>query len=280
MGLLLVAGGCKSSRKTSRRPYRTERPASTSGSKTSTPGKEEKRKLVHSTPDALIREAEKWLGTPYRYGGSERGKGTDCSGLTMEVYRTVTGLKIPRNSAAQQEFCIPMKRDKLETGDLVFFSSKKGGGRVSHVGLYVNDGVFIHASTSSGVIASHLDENYYATHYHSAGRVPGFKRSGAKSAGEKAKKKSEKTKPEKTVETEAPVEVRPEMQPRPEAREEKPAPVRVEVPVHSEPEAPAMEPDTLVRTIEQPPRVEPAKAVSTPEPSVADSIAARVRMAF
>ncbi|MDE6276931.1 MAG: C40 family peptidase [Muribaculaceae bacterium] len=175
MGLVLATGGCKSSRTAVGTAPGYARPSHVGGNKSRpvSPAEEERLRVVRGSENALVREAAKWLGTPYRYAGSELGRGTDCSGLTMEVYRSVLGLKIPRNSAAQQEFCVPLKRDALRAGDLVFFSSQKGrGGRVSHVGLYVDKGVFVHASSSRGVIASHLDEPYYDAHYHSGGRVP------------------------------------------------------------------------------------------------------------
>ena len=130
--------------------------------------------VVSPAASSIIEEARRWLGTPYRYGGKERRRGTDCSGMVMEVYRTTTGVALPRNSAHQQEFCRKIKRSELSAGDLVFFSSKRGGGRVSHVGIYVGDGRFIHASSSRGVMESGLDEQYFATHFHSAGRVPGI----------------------------------------------------------------------------------------------------------
>lgn len=168
----LMVGGCKSQRTSSRGSYRTEKATGGGSSGTGVVA----RDVVRESKNALVAEAERWLGTPYKYGGSERGKGTDCSGMTMEIYRKVLGVKIPRNSAAQQQFCTPMKREKLEAGDLVFFSTGKGRGRVGHVGLYVADGVFVHASSSRGVIASNLDETYYSTHYHSSGRVPGLPR--------------------------------------------------------------------------------------------------------
>lgn len=171
---LLIGSGCHSSRTTvrgsqGRQKEKTEkRPQSQAAA--------ERIRVVDGSRNKLVEEARRWIGTPYAYGGHQRGKGTDCSGLTMEIYQNVLGKKIPRNSAEQQKFCSPLKREKLQAGDLVFFTSKRGGeGRVSHVGLYVDDGVFVHASTSRGVIASSLEEEYYRTHYHSAGRVPGVK---------------------------------------------------------------------------------------------------------
>ena len=155
---------------------------------------------MHESADALVREAEQWLGTPYRYGGSEKGVGTDCSGLTMEVYRRAAGIRIPRNSAEQQRFCTPLKRDNLRAGDLVFFSSSKGHGGVSHVGIYVDEGVFVHASSSRGVIASNLSENYYDSHFHSAGRVPGIENKSKNPRPEnKPQYKSVESRPERRI---------------------------------------------------------------------------------
>lgn len=121
----------------------------------------------------IVKEARKWLGTKYRYGG-ESSKGVDCSGLVMRVYKDATGIKLPRDSRSQQAFCVAIKRKELAVGDLVFFASKRGGSRVGHVGIYIGDDKFIHASTSRGVIISSLKEDYYVNHYHSSGRVPGM----------------------------------------------------------------------------------------------------------
>lgn len=118
---------------------------------------------------SLEKEARSWLGTPYRYGGETR-KGTDCSGLVMSVYRDIAGIKLPRSSREMQAECQAIKTSQLRKGDLVFFTSSKRG-RVTHVGLYLENGNFIHASSSRGVIISNLDEDYYARHFHSAGRV-------------------------------------------------------------------------------------------------------------
>lgn len=120
----------------------------------------------------LMAEADKWLGTPYRYGGSTRGKGADCSGFVTQVFSDALAIKLPRSSAQQQQWCSVLRRDKtdLVPGDLVFFSTGKGSG-VSHVGLYVGNGKMIHSSTSKGVIVTDLNERYYAQTYHSAGRV-------------------------------------------------------------------------------------------------------------
>ena len=139
----------------------------------------------------IVKEARKWLGTKYVYGGKTR-KGTDCSGMVMVVYEQVTGIKLPRDSHSQQAFTEHIKRRDLTPGDLVFFASKAGGSRIGHVGIYIGQGQFIHASSSRGVIISKLDESYYARHFHSAGRVPGVKKGKAKEV------KTEVTAPERT----------------------------------------------------------------------------------
>ena len=120
---------------------------------------------------ALITEARRWIGTPYRYGGKEKS-GTDCSGFVMQVFSKALDISLPRSSQQQHEYCRRIDKAELIPGDLVFFSSKAGSSKTSHVGLYIGDGVMIHASTSSGVIESSIESNYYITHYNGAGRVP------------------------------------------------------------------------------------------------------------
>ena len=120
----------------------------------------------------LINEAKKWLGTKYVYGGHSK-KGTDCSGFVMEVYLKVYDIKLPRTSKDQQAFCKRIKKSNLKIGDLVFFTTTKNKKRVSHVGIYIGDDEFIHASSSKGVVISKLSQSYYVRNYYSSGRVPG-----------------------------------------------------------------------------------------------------------
>lgn len=120
----------------------------------------------------IVAAARGWVGVPYRYGGESRD-GVDCSGMVMCVYRDVAGIKLPRNSAKQGEYCISIKKTELQPGDLVFFTSRKGK-NINHVGIYVGNGCFVHASTSRGVIVSDLDQDYYVRTYHSSGRVGGL----------------------------------------------------------------------------------------------------------
>lgn len=117
--------------------------------------------------NALEKEAKKWLGTKYKFGGQSR-KGVDCSGFVLEVYRSTFGLMLPRNSAQQFRFCKEIKKKELKKGDLVFFSINSS--LINHVGIYLDNNKFIHASRK-GVVISSLDEKYYIKHYQAAGRV-------------------------------------------------------------------------------------------------------------
>lgn len=118
----------------------------------------------------LFTVAEKWLGVPYRYGGNTK-KGCDCSGFVSQVYKAVYGKSLERNSAAiRDKNCSKIRRSQLRTGDLVFF--KTGSSRkINHVGIYLKDNKFIHASSSKGVIVSSLEEKYYIRTYVCSGRV-------------------------------------------------------------------------------------------------------------
>jgi cell wall-associated NlpC family hydrolase len=93
--------------------------------------------------EELVRAARSFLGVPYLWGGTSVEKGFDCSGLTMTVYQ-LNGLDLPRTSQEQFATGNPLDRSSLEKGDLLFFSRR--GGKVSHVGIYIGDGQFIHAA--------------------------------------------------------------------------------------------------------------------------------------
>lgn len=118
----------------------------------------------------LIKEAKSWIGTKYKYGGHSR-EGTDCSGFVLQVYKAVYDLKLPRSSNEQYTFCKKISKNKMRVGDLVFFATGKSKDVVSHVGIYIGDNEFIHASSSKGVVISNLDQNYYVRTFVSAGKV-------------------------------------------------------------------------------------------------------------
>lgn len=128
-------------------------------------------KLGRKDNKALYKELKRWLGTPYVYAAHTCGEGTDCSGMVMEVFLKVYGIKVHRNSAKMlEQNCKPIDVEDLREGDLVFFITSSDG-HVSHVGIYLKDYKFVHASSSRGVAVDDLRQNYYATHFHTAARV-------------------------------------------------------------------------------------------------------------
>lgn len=159
---VLLATGCKSSKTVtgSTSSYDKNRPDDT---RIEIPE-------LYGDEKLLVDEALTWLGTRYKYGGKDYN-GTDCSGLTMQVYMKALGIALPRSSREQQQFCKSIHKSKLNAGDLVFFCTGRDKTRVSHVGLYVGNGQIIHSSASRGVIISRLEEKYYTSTYHSSGHV-------------------------------------------------------------------------------------------------------------
>ncbi len=92
------------------------------------------------------------VGTPYRYGGSSPQTGFDCSGLIGYVFSNTVGVQLPRTTAQMMQVKAPVvARNKLRSGDIVFFATA-GGRRVSHAGIYVGEGRFVHAPSSGGKV--------------------------------------------------------------------------------------------------------------------------------
>ena len=119
----------------------------------------------------LIGSANTFLGTPYRYGGLDR-RGLDCSGFVHLAFREGLNVNIPRTTEGLYDWAMRIPNQELQPGDLVFFITV--GNRVSHVGIYIGDGKFIHSASegpSTGVIISQLSENYWRRTYLGAGRA-------------------------------------------------------------------------------------------------------------
>lgn len=142
--------------------------------KPASPSKPKSEIVKNYTGDlrALIYEAYSWVGTPYVYGGHSLA-GTDCSGYVMEVFRRALDFSFPRSTTEQSEACNNIRRKDLQPGDLVFFHNLRHGA-VSHVGIYIGDGRFLHASTSRGVMESSLDEEYFDRRFSHGGHPKGL----------------------------------------------------------------------------------------------------------
>lgn len=123
----------------------------------------------------LLYLSRQWLGTPYKYAASEKGIGTDCSGMVLSVYEEATSIKLPRNSAKQADFCNSVNDEDVKPGDLVFFATNRNSDKISHVGIMLDRESFIHASASKGVVISSLKNPYYANSFKKFGRIPNFK---------------------------------------------------------------------------------------------------------
>lgn len=113
----------------------------------------------------LVNTAEKFLGIPYTWGGTSPEDGFDCSGLTMTVYK-LNGFNLPRNSRMQFRAGEAVSRADLKKGDLVFFATGNSPENVSHVGIYIGGGRFIHApGRDARIRIDRLDEHYYKQSY-------------------------------------------------------------------------------------------------------------------
>ncbi|WP_103914442.1 C40 family peptidase [Halpernia humi] len=131
------------------------------------------RGVLDSERQELLKDAEKYIGAPYKYGGNT-SSGFDCSGFTVKVYKE-NNENLPRRSVDQSHAGVAISVKEIEPGDLLFFATA-GGSKVSHVGIVHDIGddgeiKFIHASTSKGVMISSLNEKYWNNAFLFARRV-------------------------------------------------------------------------------------------------------------
>lgn len=110
-----------------------------------------------------------WMGVPYKYGGKDKN-GIDCSGFTGLLYKEVYNKNISGPTSTLIELTNIIPESELKEGDMVFFQIEKKG-KVSHVGVYLQNNKFVHATTKKGVMINDLSETYYKQHYFKSGRV-------------------------------------------------------------------------------------------------------------
>ncbi len=122
--------------------------------------------------DDMQKSINKYLGTPYKWGGTEPKAGVDCSGFTSGVYSD-QGIIIPRTSRLQYTVGDAVARHELQYGDLLFFDTLNKG--VSHVGIFIKDNQMVHASSSKGVTYSNFNTDYWKKRYIGARRLTGSK---------------------------------------------------------------------------------------------------------
>ena len=115
----------------------------------------------------IISTAKKYIGVPYLWGGTST-KGFDCSGYVQYVFRA-HGITLPRTSKEQYKVGFAVSKSNLKPGDLVFFNTSGSG--VSHLGIYLGNNEFIHASSSKGVTISSLSNSYWSARYIGARRI-------------------------------------------------------------------------------------------------------------
>jgi len=116
----------------------------------------------------LLKAIEQWMGTPYQWGGCSQ-LGIDCSCLVKQIYEDVYGVSLNRTSVFIYKYdLVPVAQEDLREGDIVFFQIKRKP--VSHMGIYLKNNRFVHASQSRGVTISDLNRRYFRKHFVSAGR--------------------------------------------------------------------------------------------------------------
>lgn len=115
----------------------------------------------------LQQQAVSWQDVPYRYGGHDKS-GIDCSGFIQTTFNTVMQVQLPRSTKEQVKVGTKIARENIQAGDLIFF---KTGQKQRHIGIYIEQGKFVHASTSKGVIVSNLSNPYWYNNYWQSRRV-------------------------------------------------------------------------------------------------------------
>ena len=126
-----------------------------------------KRTASNTVATDLQAQFEIYKNTKYKYGGTDE-RGFDCSGFVHKVYSNAFGIQLPRTTDAMSKVGTKVSKNKLKPGDLVFFRPSR---KYDHVGIFIDDHIFMHSSTSKGVIKSKLDNPYWKKKYRFAKRI-------------------------------------------------------------------------------------------------------------
>ncbi len=110
-----------------------------------------------------------WLGTKYRFGGDSR-RSIDCSAFTRRIFRETMNIELPRTARIQYKIGDKINREDLQFGDLVYFKTRSYAA-ITHIGIYLADGIFVHAGRRDGVAFASLDNSYYKRKYRGARRL-------------------------------------------------------------------------------------------------------------
>ena len=122
-----------------------------------------------SLREKMLMEIIKYLDTPYKYGGTDKN-GIDCSAFTQLLYKDILSVQLQRSARLQFSEGEEVSRSNLKFGDLVFFNTRQRV-KPGHVGIYIGDNLFAHASSSKGVTISSLDLSYYSSRFMGARRI-------------------------------------------------------------------------------------------------------------
>lgn len=178
--MMLAFASCKSKKRTSsrtphKRSPRTEAPTTTAKKpkpKADPLQVKYAEKLSVSQHEIqnmeLYRFVDQWVGTPYRYGGMS-SSGVDCSGFSNVLYKEIYQTQLKRTARDIYGDSKPVAKTQLQEGDLVFFNIS--GKKASHMGVYLQNGYFVHASSSKGVVISNLSNSYYQKYFDRGGRI-------------------------------------------------------------------------------------------------------------
>jgi len=132
----------------------------------------ERANAINAARERLLAVARGYAGTRYLLGGTTR-RGMDCSGFVYRSFRSALGVSLPRTSESMFLWTARITLQEIQPGDLLFFRTT-GTARITHVGIYLGDGAFIHSASAgraTGVIFSRLDEPYWTRTYAGAGRA-------------------------------------------------------------------------------------------------------------